>query len=429
MGLLKELPELVDAGILSEETAERIREHYRQKKKSARDRLPILFGILGALLAGLGVILIVAQNWNELSRTLRSVFAFLPLLLAQGLTLYVILMRSGQRLWQEASAVFLFFAIGACISLISQTYQVQGDLGSFMFTWAILAFPILYLLRSPTGSLLYLGALIYYTLADGYGYKASAEAPAYFALLLLLSLPFIYKLYKDKPDSNFTAFHNWVLPVVLMVGLGTFTQANAELILIGYFALFGIFLSFGQWDLHQRTQGWKNGFLAIGRIAPILLLLPMSFNDFWREVQEAGMAPASLFNSMEGAVSLALMVPAVWLLQDRWRRKGFWGVDPIELVPPLYFIFFLLGFYTIASLVLVNLLVVAIAGAKVYRGAKEGGMGMMNFGASILFIWILARFFATELSFLAKGLVFIGAGLLFFLLNLWMMRQKRRTHG
>lgn len=429
MSLLKELPELVDAGILSEEKADEIRAYYRGQKGKGWNRLPILFGILGALLAGLGIILIVAENWNELSRSLRSVFAFLPLLLGQALTLFVLLKRPDARVWREGVAVLLFFAVGACISMISQTYQIQGDTASFLFTWSLLTFPILYVLRSPTASLLYLAAITYYTLESAYGFHASAMTDLSYPLFLLLALPFLYKLYKERPNSNFTAFHNWLLPFSLAFGLGTLWHEHEEMIVPAYFGLFACFLSFGLLDLHKGTKGWKNGFLAFGRIASLLLLLPMSFKDYWERLQQKDIGLEGMFQYQEGILSLVLMLPAIWILLDRWQRRGFQELDPIQFVAPVFFLLFLLGFYTEASVFFVNLLVVLIGGVKIYRGAKDGALGTMNFGAVILFVWMLARFFATELSYVTKGVIFIVAGLLIFALNLWMFNRKRSSDG
>lgn len=64
--LLKDVPELVKAEVISEETGLKIAKYYELKKQSAPNNLVVVLGILGALLVGSGVVLIVAHNWDEL---------------------------------------------------------------------------------------------------------------------------------------------------------------------------------------------------------------------------------------------------------------------------------------------------------------------------------------------------------------------------
>ena len=66
--ILKELPELIDKKVISEETAEAISRYYQDRQSASPNRLNTAFGILGAALVGLGIILIIAHNWDELRR-------------------------------------------------------------------------------------------------------------------------------------------------------------------------------------------------------------------------------------------------------------------------------------------------------------------------------------------------------------------------
>ena len=72
--------------------------------------LIIVFGVLGAILVGLGMVLIIAHNWDDLSRMTKTGLAFLPLLLGQGLCGYVLLRKQDSVAWRESATAFLFFA-------------------------------------------------------------------------------------------------------------------------------------------------------------------------------------------------------------------------------------------------------------------------------------------------------------------------------
>src|ERR1700716_3852725 len=92
--LLAELPELTARGVLSSETAEALQQHYATSVPPEPRRIGfVLSAILGSLLIGAGVILLVAHNWDFLSRPVRCGIALAPLVLSQVLGIFVLLRR------------------------------------------------------------------------------------------------------------------------------------------------------------------------------------------------------------------------------------------------------------------------------------------------------------------------------------------------
>lgn len=106
MGFLKELPELVENNVISAETAKAIENYYALKKGSNNQLL--IFGGLGAILTGLGIILIFASNWDDFSQGTKTALALLPLLLSQIATGYSVF-KNKPRLWKEVSGLQLYF--------------------------------------------------------------------------------------------------------------------------------------------------------------------------------------------------------------------------------------------------------------------------------------------------------------------------------
>ena len=106
MSILNDLQELESAGVISKDTSTRIESYYKNKKDPSTNKLFVVFGILGAILVGLGTILIIAHNWDELSRGLKTGAAFLPLLVGQALCSFTLLKKHQNIAWKEGSAVF-----------------------------------------------------------------------------------------------------------------------------------------------------------------------------------------------------------------------------------------------------------------------------------------------------------------------------------
>ena len=221
----KDLQELIRENIIDQETAQRILKFYERKNKKEPNRLVFIFGIIGAVLIGLGIILIIAHNWDEYTKFTKSALAFLPLVLGQISCFYTFLKKKNSPVWTEASSVFLFFSIGATISMIAQIYHIDGDLSKFILTWMILALPQIYILNSSSTSLFFISGITFYASEIGYDHFPS-QFPFGYIILLLLIAPHYYQLLKNTPDSNYANLHSRFISFSLLIVLGTFSKSN-----------------------------------------------------------------------------------------------------------------------------------------------------------------------------------------------------------
>lgn len=74
-----------------------------------------------------------------------------------------------------------------------------------------------------------------------------------------------------------------------------------------------------------------------------------------------------------------------------------------------------------------NLAILLIGIKTILRGIKQNHLGVVNFGLIIISTLILTRFFDTNISFLLRGLIFIGIGIGFFVTN-YQLLKKRKAH-
>ena len=141
----KELDILVRDNMITAEQSLRIEEYYAMKTSDRPNRLFTIFGIFGALLVGSGIVLILGHNWDNFSRLIKTILAFIPMCIGQILVGYSIFKKKNNS-WKEASGTFLFFGVGISISLVSQIYHIPGDLAFFLLIWISLCLPLIYLL-------------------------------------------------------------------------------------------------------------------------------------------------------------------------------------------------------------------------------------------------------------------------------------------
>ncbi len=84
--LLKELPKLVSKKIILRKEANNIEKYYiaQLDRNNLKKIMITLFGILGAILIGSGIILLIAHNWEKLGKLARTFVALFPLICVQA---------------------------------------------------------------------------------------------------------------------------------------------------------------------------------------------------------------------------------------------------------------------------------------------------------------------------------------------------------
>ena len=422
----KDIPELLEAGIITPETAERMRDFYRGKAGQSQNRLFIVFGILGAILIGLGIILIVAHNWDQFSRTVKTMFSFLPLVIGQVLCLYTLLKKNSSVAWRESASAFLFFAVGASISLISQVYHIPGNISSFLLTWMLLCLPLVYIMRSSVTSLLYIIDITYWAGNTGYGTFPPSE-PYYYWFLLLTVLPHYYLLFKFRPHSNFMIFHNWFIPLSVTIVLGTVSKNYEDFMFIAYISLFGLFYLLGKTNFFQSQKSTRNGYLIIGSVGTLSILLALSFTWFWEDLRRMDVSLSAALRSPE--FLSALLISSMAIVFYIWNRKNkiVYEWNPMEFVFIIFIFIFIIGLYAPLAVILVNLLVFIIGIFTIRNGAKKDHLGILNYGLLIITALVGCRFFDTDLSFVIRGILFVGVGVGFFFANSRMLKKRQEN--
>lgn len=422
--LLNQLPELLEQRIISNAVASDITAYYQSKTEEEPNRLFTIFGVLGATLVGLGIILILAHNWDNFSKLIKTIFAFLPLLLGQLVAGYSILKKKSQA-WRESSGTFLFFAIGASIALISQVYNIPGDLSGYLLTWIILGLPLIYVLNSKAVTLLIVVFATYYACELGYNFGYDGKAPWLYLLMLLGTIPFYVNLLQKTPKANTTSIFNWLYALSLIIGLGTFINANWSLGFLMYAMLFGTFYNLGKITIYNNQQLRRNSFTVLGSLGTLILVLILSFNAVWKEMQHE----LIIFNSLEMLISVVLFICAVGLLIYSKKDEGNSKFNLFQYAFLLVVLVFVIGHinYGLGTL-FSNVIVLSLGVFAVKIGVNSFRFSILNYGLLIITTLIVCRFFDTDMSFVLRGLLFVGVGLGFFLTNFLMLKKQKQLH-
>lgn len=424
MSIQKDIPELVKAGIISQITADQIQTFYKNKSSSAPNKLLVVFGILGAILVGLGIILMIAHNWDELSRATKTIFAFIPLMVAQITCGYVLLKKRNNTAWREGATSFLFFAVGACIALVSQIYHIPGNISSFLLIWMLLCMPLIYVMKSSMATLLYLVGITYYAAETGYFAYPSTQ-PYLYIFLLLTVLPHYYLLLKNWPKSNFLVLENLFIPFSITIVLGSFAIRYGQFLFIAYFSLFGLFYAIGNTEFFQNQSLKNNAYKIIGSAGSLTLLFVASFSGFWHDIISTEYELIDIWKTPEFWTATVITISAIGYLYYRQKNKSWRQIHPLSIIFILYIICYTIGRFSSISVLLINLIIFALSILTIIEGAKQEHFGILNFGLSIITILIICRFLDSNLSFVIRGLLLMIIGIGFFVANYWMLKKRK----
>ncbi|MBL7964867.1 MAG: DUF2157 domain-containing protein [Flavobacteriales bacterium] len=437
--LLDELPRLVAAGLITPDQADRIRAHYDAAQPASApvaippppaaaptahspvhgSRLTAVFGILGSLLIGLGIVLLVAHNWDELSRGTRTVLCFLPVLAGQALVFWGLRKHPGSIVWSEAPAIFLATSVAACVALIAQIYHVGGTLEGYLLTVSLLILGLCYVPGSAVVAITYLAAISWY----GVLLRVSSgdSLPYLWLPLFAVVVPAVVQRMHDATRPVAAGWSALLAGLALGIGANLFYRDFHPVLVLGAAAL-GSAYACVPW-LTDRDPG--AGHKAIARLGALALLILLYYFGSNMLLVEAVRMNDTPFARDAGPFTLLILLGVAAYALTLRRRKPFSGTPYPEGFFILAVLYSLAHLSTVLAAVFANVLLLVVGVWHVREGSRSGSLRRMNFGLLLIALTISWRFFEVDVSYVVRGLVFIGIGASFLLLNLRMLRARK----
>ncbi len=417
--LFRQLPEWVEKGILPQDRADALRAHYQNAEEgSGSSRLLTLFAIMGMALIGLGVILILAHNWEQFSRMQRLVLLLGQLFAAQLFAAYALWRRPDSIAWCEGSGVLLALLLGASLALIGQTYHVAAEMGSFLLLWMLLVLPIVYLLRAVLPALIYLGGSMAW-LFVGVDYPGEKQ---WIWLLLALLGPYYWQRLQAERYGEQAVILSWSLLLCFYVSfVEIFQRYISELDFLIYGALFAATYLIGRCWFDEDVSVWKKAHKLVGGGAVLALSIALTFQEVWHN--EKWQASGQEEQWLAGMLLLLL---AVLLWQSFRKERGAWalGLQPLLVAGGL---FLAQASGSWASALLFNVYALLIGIRTLVQGVKRNSFARLNAGMLLVAGLILVRFFDLNYSYVFRGSVFVSVGGAFLLVNAWLARRKGKV--
>ncbi len=425
--LYRQLPDLIDKGVIDAATAARLRGYFGPEEEKPDYNLAfILAGVLGAVLIGGGIILIFAFNWDQLSRTWRTILSLAPLLIAQAIYTYVFFRKSHSLAWVESSSGFLLLMIGASIALISQTYHIEGTTEGFLFVWMLLCVPLMYLMNSTLAALFYLVGI------SSWALNISGSESVYYWFFLAFSVPHI--IYNTRTiGSTRGNLLGWTFVITLAISWFAVIEVDLTLYsLVGSaFALSVLYLVGDRWYLSDNNiVGRPFQAFAVAGIFIFCMILGYDWPDESAQLNAwvNGLRYAPWAGKINFLVWVGIATAWVFLMISGYRKEG--RIPPFaSFFPLLVLVGYLITRQSdqVIPIILANLYLLIFGIHYIRRGINRQAMTLVNLGMFFIASLIVARFFDTDWSFVVKGVVFVILGVCFLGVNVLLSRRLKES--
>ena len=421
--LYGELVTLVRDGVISQEVSEKIKTYYGPV--STEDKIKSLIGILsllGAFCVGIGVILLFAYNWSNLGRTVKTMLSFLPLMVSW----YLIVIAGPEpcESKRESFTVFNILSLGACIALISQIYHLPGDISKFMLSWTLISLPVIYILRSTIGAVLYLVGITVWAILS----QISGGHALLFWILLALVLPRFFDVIDEEGDCPKSGAFSFAVLVCFTVALGVVLEKTIPgLWIIVYTSFFAVLFKAPSF-LKTDKSLWASPFGIYSNAGVVVLSYILSFSWVWEAIGWAHARNTGKYISSVGGFDVVitgvLLVVACLFLIDFYREENWYKFTYCLVAPLAFFSFFVSSVSSsdVFSVFTFSIFFIILGIVNLYRGVSERSIAKINFGGLILAVIIFTRFVDWGMPILHRAFVFILLGVSFIGVNKYLSK-------
>ena len=242
----------------------------------------LITSIFGSLLVGLGIILLLAYNWSDLTRPMRAVIAYIPLLGALGLCAWIVFAGKTGTALREGTGAFLALAVGASIALVAQTYQLGGTFRDFTLAWMLLILPSIYVLDAVMPALIYLFGITGWAI----GQRCYDDNPYGFWLLLAGVVPYLVWVRLRDRESVKGCWLLWGMTIGVLAGVATVMGRHEPMLWFSLYAsLFAACLMADElWGARHLTL-WGRPLTLVGGGGLGVMVFLYSFIDFWDDME------------------------------------------------------------------------------------------------------------------------------------------------
>jgi len=429
--LMAEIDRWQAEGIVSAEQAARLRQCYAQSPVEAVPWGLLVFATAGAIVIGLGVILLFAYNWDEIPKFGKLALVFLALIAAHAAAIRLLASDGWQPKLGEALAALGTMFYGAGIWLVAQIYNIDEHYPNGFLFWALGALAMAWAIRSTANGLLAVILLAIWGCTEAFEF----HHPEFWSVLLVAGglLPLAWQQRSGLLLAATLAAIQLLLAVNVVSWSGGAHAFTASL-------AWGVLLVAAARLTEADRPDFAGGarvmtFFGFGAflVCAYLLSFHDAADDLLDWTRRSGLRPglASAFGwslFVVGLAGWAWLVRRSLLLREFETRREEWLL-PIALL----YCFGLAGLgardWSLFVSWSFNLMLLGLAIMWMWRGCQQSRLGPTVLGSLLLGAVVLARYFDLFQSLASRGVAFIILGVIFVAEAMYYRKVRKQTGG
>lgn len=412
-------------GIVSADQARLLTARYNGDASSAWGKM--IFSALGAIIFGLGVILLLAYNWEDMHRLVKLGLIIGAIAAAHGAGYWLSGPRSAHQKIGESLHLLGSMLFGAGIWLIAQIYHIDEHFPNALLVWALGALLMGWIIPSLAHTLLAMGLLALWHSFEVFQF----DHPNHWATWLIV--------FGVVPQ---TWLHRSQVTLLVALGLVAYTYPislmgmnppSGAIVLGALFAIMTTYIIFSYAAISSRFAESAEVFRAVGFMIYAILLFLLSINAVSRALFEATLGQLRPLDWFYYLLPWVLLACSVGLLL-RYRHAVTDTLDRIEisfvLIASVLVMLFTFGLLPHeASWLLFSVLFLTQSLLLVWQGTQQVSWPSAALGCAMLSAFIFARFLDLFQSLLMRSLAFLVLGAMLFAVGVYYSNQKQRQGG
>lgn len=402
----------VDKEIISQSQADKILAEYPEKQIMPWT-FQSTFGALGAVLIGLGLLLVLAHNWDTLPRGVRLTSVMVLLVASQIGTLLAMKWERFER-YREGMSLLQSLVVGASLFLVAETFPLGIDMAWLLGAWMVLILPIAYLAETVLPVFVYMAVLFAWL------FGAHLTSYIWFVWPLLFALVPIQRRMEEN-ESKGKGVLAWLMVIALSTAFLVCFRAYFSDFAVQIMAIFFYTLSSMGIRLDRTEEFWNKPLFSLGLIGALVCTFLLTFYNMWHHSAEVSLgAPFFLLLATFGVAMFFVWKHSRMTKGDVLLRLSSMMPSIIGVTSFLW----LLGLPDGIAVSIMNIYLLVIGLFLLGRGYRKRQVSIFNIGMMLISALIIARFFDVDMSFLMRGVLYIVLGIVFLWVNYRIMRQK-----
>jgi len=165
---------------------------------------------IGATALSMGALLLIASNWSGFSKSFKLILAILLPIIPITFAYWKIIVEGKESVLGRSASILGMALVGGSLALIGQIYNLESNMVNFLWTWALLTTPFIFVFKKKENvlfSALLLGPTLFWTIVQVVENNLVEES---FGVILMTAVSLGYSLFLYLVGSAMRNSTEWI---------------------------------------------------------------------------------------------------------------------------------------------------------------------------------------------------------------------------